>query len=672
MNDPTPGFIGKAVERKEDYRFLTGQGQYTDDITQPSQSLRGVRAQPACAREDPQHRRQAAMESPGVLAIYTGTEFESSRRLAVRLADQQHRRQPDEGTAARGARGRQGALRRRPRRAGRRRDAGAGQGRGGAGRRRLRADAGGGRHRERREEQGRRARHRGRQRLLHVGLRRQGRDRCRLRDGGARDDARVHQQPPRAQRDRAARRQCPVQPRRRIVHAVHDEPEPARRAPADDRVRARPAGAQGARRRTGCRRRLRLEDLPVCGRDRAGVGRQARRPADQVGGRAQRGVPVGRARARPRDQGRTRDRQGRQVPRAARAHDGEPRRLPVDVLVVHSDDPVRHAARRPVRDAGDLLRGAGGVHQHRAGRRVSRRRTSRGDLRRRAHRRDRGARTQDGSGRAAPQELHPLVPVRHTGRADVRHRRLRGDAGARAGGRRRQGLRGEEEREREEWPAARHGLRLLHRGLRHRAVEHRGRARRACRPVRGRRSARASDRQGDDLHRLALARAGARDHVRAGGRGQARHRPRRCRHPARRHRQDPVRHGHLRQPLARRRRHGDHQGGRQDRRQGQEDRGAPARGLGLGHRVHERRVPRGRHRPQEDLRGGCADRVRAAQLPARQARAGPQRERVLRPDQLHLSRGQLYLRGRDRPGHRGRCASIGLPRRTTSATSSTR
>ena len=38
MNDPTPGFIGKAVERKEDRRFLTGQGQFTDDITQPNQS----------------------------------------------------------------------------------------------------------------------------------------------------------------------------------------------------------------------------------------------------------------------------------------------------------------------------------------------------------------------------------------------------------------------------------------------------------------------------------------------------------------------------------------------------------------------------------------------------------------------------------------------------------
>ena len=30
--------IGRSVERKEDYRFLTGAGQYTDDITLPQQS----------------------------------------------------------------------------------------------------------------------------------------------------------------------------------------------------------------------------------------------------------------------------------------------------------------------------------------------------------------------------------------------------------------------------------------------------------------------------------------------------------------------------------------------------------------------------------------------------------------------------------------------------------
>jgi len=30
--------IGRSIERKEDYRFLTGAGQYTDDIILPQQT----------------------------------------------------------------------------------------------------------------------------------------------------------------------------------------------------------------------------------------------------------------------------------------------------------------------------------------------------------------------------------------------------------------------------------------------------------------------------------------------------------------------------------------------------------------------------------------------------------------------------------------------------------
>ena len=60
---------------------------------------------------------------------------------------------------------------------------------------------------------------------------------------------------------------------RRELHALRRQPEPARRAAADERLRARPAGAQGARDRARRRRRLRLEDLPVRRRRRAGLGR---------------------------------------------------------------------------------------------------------------------------------------------------------------------------------------------------------------------------------------------------------------------------------------------------------------------------------------------------------------------------------------------------------------
>ena len=41
MNAPatatTAGFIGQSVRRREDARFLTGRGQYTDDISRPGQ-----------------------------------------------------------------------------------------------------------------------------------------------------------------------------------------------------------------------------------------------------------------------------------------------------------------------------------------------------------------------------------------------------------------------------------------------------------------------------------------------------------------------------------------------------------------------------------------------------------------------------------------------------------
>ena len=67
-----------------------------------------------------------------------------------------------------------------------------------------------------------------------------------------------------------------------------------------------------------------------------------------------------------------------QHPGAAREHQGEPRRLHVDVLLVDPDLPLRHTARRPVQDPGDLLRRAGLLHQHGAGGRLSRRRAARG------------------------------------------------------------------------------------------------------------------------------------------------------------------------------------------------------------------------------------------------------------------------------------------------------
>jgi carbon-monoxide dehydrogenase large subunit len=114
---------------------------------------------------------------------------------------------------------------------------------------------------------------------------------------------------------------------------------------------------------------------------------------------------------------------------------------------------------------------------------------------------------------------------------------------------------------------ARHRHFHLHRGLRHRAVGRGGIARRARRPLRGSQHQGASHRQRHRLHRYAQPRPGTRDHVgstrvRTVGRADG---PGRCR--ARRHCQDTVRHGHLWQPQfgGRRQRYGkgDGQGHRQ-------------------------------------------------------------------------------------------------------------
>jgi carbon-monoxide dehydrogenase large subunit len=74
MNDPKPGFIGQSVVRREDYRFLTGQGQYTDDITLHGQTYAVfVRSPHAHARIVSVNTADAS-KAPGVLAVITGKD----------------------------------------------------------------------------------------------------------------------------------------------------------------------------------------------------------------------------------------------------------------------------------------------------------------------------------------------------------------------------------------------------------------------------------------------------------------------------------------------------------------------------------------------------------------------------------------------------------------------
>src|SRR5512139_2837906 len=75
MGATDPGFIGASVRRKEDYRFLTGSGQYTDDVNPPNHVhaffLRSPHAHAKIRRID----AAKAKAAPGVVAIYTGDDL---------------------------------------------------------------------------------------------------------------------------------------------------------------------------------------------------------------------------------------------------------------------------------------------------------------------------------------------------------------------------------------------------------------------------------------------------------------------------------------------------------------------------------------------------------------------------------------------------------------------
>jgi len=67
--------IGASVRRKEDYRFLTGNGHYTDDISQPGQvHARFVRSPHAHAKIK-SIDTTVALKAPGVLGVFIGADL---------------------------------------------------------------------------------------------------------------------------------------------------------------------------------------------------------------------------------------------------------------------------------------------------------------------------------------------------------------------------------------------------------------------------------------------------------------------------------------------------------------------------------------------------------------------------------------------------------------------
>jgi aerobic carbon-monoxide dehydrogenase large subunit len=79
MTDMSNSPIGKSLLRREDQRFLTGAGQYTDDISLPGQTfayfLRSPHAHAAIKSID----LSAAKSAPGVRAIFTGADLAEAK-----------------------------------------------------------------------------------------------------------------------------------------------------------------------------------------------------------------------------------------------------------------------------------------------------------------------------------------------------------------------------------------------------------------------------------------------------------------------------------------------------------------------------------------------------------------------------------------------------------------
>jgi aerobic carbon-monoxide dehydrogenase large subunit len=74
-----PEGIGASVRRKEDFRFITGHGQYTDDIVQQQQTFAYfLRSPHAHARIDRIDTAEAKA-MPGVLAVLTGAELAADK-----------------------------------------------------------------------------------------------------------------------------------------------------------------------------------------------------------------------------------------------------------------------------------------------------------------------------------------------------------------------------------------------------------------------------------------------------------------------------------------------------------------------------------------------------------------------------------------------------------------
>lgn len=71
--------IGQSVRRKEDFRFITGQGHYTDDINRPGQLYASFLRSPHAFAKIKSIDTATAKKMPGVVAVYTGQDVAADK-----------------------------------------------------------------------------------------------------------------------------------------------------------------------------------------------------------------------------------------------------------------------------------------------------------------------------------------------------------------------------------------------------------------------------------------------------------------------------------------------------------------------------------------------------------------------------------------------------------------
>jgi len=106
MTDMSDSPIGQSLRRREDQRFLTGAGQYVDDVVLPGQSYGFFLRSPYAHARINRINLDAAKAAPGVLHIFTGADLAEAKVGG--------RRHADEGAAPPGTGARQGAACGRP------------------------------------------------------------------------------------------------------------------------------------------------------------------------------------------------------------------------------------------------------------------------------------------------------------------------------------------------------------------------------------------------------------------------------------------------------------------------------------------------------------------------------------------------------------------------------